>query len=141
MQSVLARNGMTASELAVYVNGLDKPCDDTAPLTVFLEDSLDVGPGRGRATYHDQKHHWVRWLNDYQRPSRSAQRVYNAINCLTMLFWLAEAIGVDREHLVLAIRVAEAAPKNQISQSAAIRSVIGWCMIYRRLVMIDVSAG
>jgi len=130
---------MTALELALVVNVLDKPNGDTAPLTLLLENSLDVGPGRGRATYHDQKHHWVRWLNNYQRPDRPARRVYNAINCPTMLFWLAEAIGVDRGSLVSAIRAAETAPKNQVSQSAAIRKVIGWGMILQLFEVIDVS--
>lgn len=134
MEDFFVRDEMTASELALVVSGLDKPCGDTAPLTVLLENSLNVGPGRGRATYHDQKHHWVRWLSDYQRPDRPARRVYNAINCPTMLFWLAEAIGMDRESLVSAIHAAEAAPNNQISQTAAIRGSIGWDVICRKLV-------
>lgn len=124
---------MTASELLLIVNRLDRPAEETAPLTVFLESRLDVGPGRGRATYHDQKHHWVRWLDDYQRPERPAQRVYNAINCPTMLFWLAEALGLDQMRLVSAIHAAEAAPNNQVSQTAAIRRVIGWDAILCRI--------
>lgn len=130
---------LMALDLLEAVNYLDAPTDRTAPLTSALEKRLNVGPGRGRATYCDQKHHWTRWLNDYQRPDRPAQRVYNAINCPTMLFWLAEAIGVDRERLVLATHAAEAAPKNQVSQTAAIRSLISWSLIHHRLVVIDVS--
>ncbi|MEM8542169.1 MAG: hypothetical protein AAGF25_14535 [Pseudomonadota bacterium] len=124
----------TADELGQVISRLDRPDKDTAPLTTMLENSLGVGPGKGRATYRDQKHHWVRWLNDYQRPDRPAQRVYNAINCPTMLLWLGEALGVDRERVVSAIHAAENAPANQISQTAAIRGLIGWDVIHRKLV-------
>lgn len=140
MSPVSLETEITALQLALVVNSLEKPDDDTAPLTAMLENSLDVGPGRGRATYHDQKHHWTRWLNDYQCPDRPAKRVYNAINCPTMLFWLAEAVGVERRCLVSAIHAAEAAPSNQISQTAAIRRVIVWGSICHQLAVIDVSA-
>ena len=133
MLSIRSEIEMTALELVLVINRLDKPDDDTAPLTVMLENSLDVGPGRGRATYRDQKQHWLRWLNDYQRPERLARRVYNAINCPTMLYWLAEALKLDREHLLSASHAAEIAPNNQISQTAAIRRVIGWDMIFYRI--------
>lgn len=128
---------MIASELLLVINCLDEPSDDAAPLTVLLENSLNVGPGRGRATYRDQRHHWLRWLNDYQRPERPARRVYNAINCPTMLFWLAEALEVDREHLIPAINAAENAPNNQASQTAAIRRLIGWDVIYQQVAKFD----
>lgn len=140
MSRASLENEMTASQFALVVNSLDKPDDDTAPLTAMLEHRLDVGPGRGRATYCDQKHHWTRWLNDYQCPDRPAKRIYNAINCPTMLFWLAEAVGVERNCLSSAIHAAEAAPNNQISQTAAIRRVIGWGSICQQLAVINVSA-
>lgn len=133
MLPVRSQSEMTAWELVLIVDSLDKPDNYTAPLTVMLENSLDVGAGRGRATYLDQRHHWLRWLNDYQRPERPARNVYNAINCPTMLFWLAEALEVDRDRLLLASHAAENSPKNQTSQTAAIRNVIGWGAIHRQI--------
>lgn len=139
MASIPSEIEMTSSELSLIINSLERPDDETAPLTHMLQNSLAVGPGRGRATYRDQRHHWLRWLNEHQRPERRARRIYNSINCPTMIFWLAEAIGMDRERLVSAIHAAEAAPKNQVSQSAAIRRVISWDMIFQLFEVIDVS--
>lgn len=113
--------------------------DSNAPLTKQLEDALHVGPGYGRAWYSTQREHWLRWLQEYptagpygRRPtSRTlAQVVYGRIICPPMVFWLAETFVVDHHLLRKAHKAAVAAPKNQASQSRAIRSVLSWYVVF-----------
>lgn len=120
---------MTGSELLEMIERLPIPTEKSAPLTTKLEQHLDVGPGRGRATYNDQKHHWTRWLTEYQPSDRPAVKIYNSINCPTMLFWLAEALGKDRVKLRVAYNAALTAAVNQPAQSAAIRRSMPWSEI------------
>jgi len=124
---------MNANQLLMTIAGLEPPDMCTAPLTLQLENALKVGPGRGRATYRDQKHHWERWLRDYQRPDRLARRIYNSINCPPMVLWLAEAAGTERPLLEVATRAALRAPSSQAAQSAAVRREVTWGLVYRAL--------
>lgn len=116
--------------------------DSNAPLTKQLEDALHVGPGYGRAWYRTQREHWLRWLEEYHTagpyersptPRTQAQVVYSRIICPPMVFWLAETFGVDHRLLSTAHVTAVAAPKNQASQSGAIRSVLPWDVVYVRI--------
>lgn len=116
--------GISAERLLKIVWKLDTPAHEVVPLTLQLEKALSVGPMFGRASYKDQKHHWVRWLSRYQSPERSARSIYNAINCPPMLFWLAEASGASQDKLVAAFNSAVAAPPNQPAQTATIRKVL-----------------
>lgn len=120
---------MTGSELLDAIERLPIPTEQSAPLTAKLERDLGVGPGRGRATYKDQKHHWTRWLTEYQPSDRPAVKIYNSINCPTMLFWLSEALNVDEQLLRRAVSSAMSSRSNQISQTAAIRQVLPWFTI------------
>lgn len=120
---------VTGSELLEVIERLPIPTEHSAPFTTKLEQELDVGPGRGRATYKDQKHHWTRWLTEYQSSDRPAVKIYNSINCPTMLFWLAEALEADEQLLGRAVSAAVSSRSNQISQTAAIRRVLPWSKI------------
>ncbi|MEP3895683.1 MAG: hypothetical protein ABJN52_17025 [Litorimonas sp.] len=117
---------LSAAVLLAAVEQLEVPTISSAPVTVRLEHSLRVGPQYGRATYRDQKHHWTRWLGDYQPPDKSARRIYNAINCPTMLIWLSEGFGIRRGLLERASLAAQVAPPTQPSQTAAIRRLLPW---------------
>lgn len=128
-----SHSDMDAKTLLGLVESLDVPSDDAAPLTIQLETALGVGPGYGRATYRDQRHHWMRWLLEYQSPDRSARRIYNSLNCPPMVFWLAEAAGADRFLLEAATHAVLLAPSNQAAQSAAVRRVMPWSLIYQVL--------
>lgn len=124
---------MLAAQLLAVIGRLDAPTLLNAPLTTELQHTLGVGPGSGRATYRDQKHHWVRWLSQYQSPERSARAIYNTINCPPMLFWLAEASGAPKDKLVAAFKCAVIAPPNQPSQTAAIRRVLPFETVVTKL--------
>lgn len=113
-----------------------------APLTTKLEEALKVGPGYGHAWYSSQREHWLRWLEEYPtagpygrnaQESTRAKVVYNRVNCPPMVFWLAEAVGVDNVSLTAAHVSALAAPRNQASQAGAIRSKLTWDIVFLRL--------
>lgn len=129
---------MDIKTLLVVVSTLDH---DT-PLTRELERLLKVGPRYGAAKYMHQKHHWETWLATYldphltrraYRPRTGAEAVYNRLNCPPMVFWLAEALGVQHEALRLAFDAALDAPLNQTSQAAAIRARLPWAMVEVRM--------
>jgi hypothetical protein len=61
--------------------------------------------------YTTQKEHWLGWLSEYDGPGaydrktlsgRSAEFVFNHINCPPMLLWLIEAVGLPREQVLAA---------------------------------------
>lgn len=119
-------------------------CD--APLTKVLEDTIQVGPGYGTAWYPSQREHWIRWLKEYPTPGpyrrkpnkfTPAQVVYGRLNCPPMVFWLAEAIGVDQNFLCAAHIAAISAPRNQASQTGAIRKVLCWGLVFERIKIVD----
>ena len=43
-----------------------------------------------------------------------------------MLFWLSEALEVDRGKLLMAVYAAVSAPNNQATQAAAVRGCLPW---------------
>jgi hypothetical protein len=128
-QSLLLDVDLSAAELLAAVERLEVPTLSNAPITTNLENRLKVGPKYGRATYRDQKHHWTRWLKEYQPPDKSARRIYNAINCPTMLLWLSEGFGIERDLLEEAANDASASPPKQPSQTAAIRRILQWSLL------------
>jgi hypothetical protein len=92
--------------------------------------------------YTSQKEHWLGWLSEYDGPGaydrktrrgRSAQFVYNHINCPPMLLWLAEAIGVPKATVLVAKRSALATCKTRGGHCAAIRGIIPWQAIEERI--------
>lgn len=74
--------------------------------TAVLEHALlRRGIRDGSRSYHaTQKGHWDAWLGPYNGPgyygrkawNRSAEFVYNHINCPPMVLWLGEAAGVPK---------------------------------------------
>jgi len=94
-----------------------------------------------KAWYGSQKEHWLGWLGDYVGPGaygrknadRSAEFVYNHINCSPMVLWLGEASGVAKKLVRRAQRAALKAPSNMGSQCSAIRKIIPWAIIEARL--------
>jgi hypothetical protein len=93
------------------------------------------------AWYESQKEHWIGWLGDYdgpgyygrKNPKRSAEFVYNHINCSPMVLWLGEASGVAKKDVAKAKRAALRAKNNMGSQCSAIRKVIPWASIEAQL--------
>lgn len=112
-----------------------KRLEASTPLHKALERELREGVGFNNAWYRSQKEHWLGWLAEYDgagaygrkvHKGKDARFIYNHIQCAPMLFWLAEAVGVDGSRLnETYTRVIEAPSKNA-SQCGALRKVISW---------------
>ncbi len=92
--------------------------------------------------YKSQKEHWLGWLSEYNGPGaydrktqrgRSAQFVYNHINCPPMVLWLAEAAGVPKARVLAAKRSALATCRSRGSHCAEIRKIIPWQVIEEQI--------
>jgi hypothetical protein len=115
-----------------------------APITASYELALmahGVWSNEG-VWYTTQKEHWLGWLSEYDSPGaygrktvsgRSAEFVYNHINCPPMLLWLVEAVGVSRQNVLAVKRSALAARRSRGTHCAVIRKAIPWPMIEERL--------
>lgn len=130
---------MTPAHLLRHIDRLDP---DT-PRHKALECALHIGVGYGGAWYSSQKEHWQRWLAEYHgpgaygrkpRPDRTAQFVYNRIQCAPMLFWLAEAAGVSHGPLERAYGAVLTTPRRSASQCGALRQEIQWSTVRKRLI-------
>lgn len=120
---------MTPDELLEHVQGLPaKPGPYTVKLASLAKD--------GRS----QKQHWIGWLSEYDGPGfygrsngkRDARYIYGHIQCPPMLLWLAEAAGVAGE-LVTAAAAAVKPGDRVTTQCAALRRIIPWAVVERRL--------
>jgi hypothetical protein len=130
---------MTTQELLKQIRNLPAHM----PITAALEGSLSERNmwNSGKAWYRSQKEHWIGWLSQYDGPgyygrkggNRSAEFVYNHVNCPPMVLWLGEAAGVSRKRVLDAKKAALSAKPNFPAQSAAIRSAIPWVEITARL--------
>ena len=89
---------------------------------------------RRRVWYKTQHEHWLGWLNGWRGPgaysrkdwNRSAEFVYDHIVNPQMLVYLAEAAGVNRESVTVAVKAALEDRGSMPSMSAAIRRIIPW---------------
>src|SRR5208282_6445087 len=125
---------MTPQQLAAKIRKLR----ETVPITTEFERALTRRGiwSSSRAWYTTQKEHWLGWLNGYDGEGyyhrknwhRSAEFVYNHINCPPMVLWLAEASGVPRTKVAKAKQGALSAKPHLPAQSAAIRMTIPWEM-------------
>ena len=87
--------------------------------------------------YSSQKEHWAGWLFHYEGPGyynrkgwdRTAEFIYNHINCPPMVLWLAESSGVDARLVRKARESAEAAGSAHPAMCAAIRREIPWPIV------------
>lgn len=115
-----------------------------APITAGYECALmarGVWSNEG-VWYTTQKEHWLGWLSEYDGPGaygrkaqsgRTAEFVYNHINCPPMLLWLAEAAEVSKRDVLTAKRSALSARPSRGTHCAVIRRAIPWPMIEERL--------
>ena len=112
------------------------------PITEHFERSLtSLSPPSRPSRYRSQKQHWLCWLGEYDSPgfygrqnwNRSAAFVYNHLICAPMVLWLTEAPKVPNEVVRAAASEALRAPPRAGSQCAAIRGVIPWTDLERRL--------
>ena len=129
---------MTPSELRNAII----PLDAAGPIHRQLEVDLREGVGHGKAWYSSQKEHWLGWLGDYSGPgaygranwaNRSAEFVYNHIQCAPMLVWLAEALGLPKERLKAACLDVTNSGARHAAQCGAFRRTVHWAVIEAQL--------
>jgi hypothetical protein len=113
------------------------------PLTRTYERELAIRRlwGTHGIWYSSQKEHWLGWLSEYSGPGaynrapdkkRTAEYAYNHLNCAPMLFWLAEAIGVQKAVLLKA-KGATLRAKAKGSHRGILRRAIPWSDVAQRL--------
>jgi hypothetical protein len=131
---------MTPRSLSRKISGLRTKAPITASYARALT-RLGIWSDEG-VWYGTQKEHWLGWLSQYDGPGaygrktwsgRSAEFVYNHINCPPMLLWLAEAAGVSKRNVLAAKRSALSARRIRGTHCAVIRRAIPWPMIGERL--------
>ena len=125
---------MTPSELRRAI----VPLEPSGPIHQQLESDLGEGVGHGKAWYSSQKEHWLGWLGDYDGPgayrrinwtNRSAEFVYNHIQCAPMLVWLAEALEIPSDRLRAACIEVTKSGKRHSAQCAVFRRAVPWADI------------
>lgn len=130
---------MTPNQLAAKIRNLR----ESVPITAEFERVLTkrgVWNTNG-VWYTSQKEHWLGWLKGYKGPGyynrkdchRTAEFVYNHINCSPMVLWLGEASRVTKAKVAKAKQAALSAKPHLPTQTAAIRKIIPWNMIEDRL--------
>ena len=98
----------------------------------------------GGRWWSSQREHMTAWMSEiggpgaYSRKSRgsTARQAYNRFQCAPGLLWLAEAVGVP-EATVQAASTAAGGRGRPATQCAAIRRLIPWQMIEKRLEVIE----
>ena len=85
---------------------------------------------------HSQKVHWLRWLDDYEKPGFykrqilsgvEARSIYNRVQNSSMALYLPEALGLPKKLIKEAFEAALNADALSMSkQCAAIRKTIPW---------------
>jgi hypothetical protein len=113
-------------------------------ITLQLESAMHARGtwNRDRAWYKSQKEYWLGWLSEYDGPGyygrtnshRSAEFVYNHINCAPMVLWLGEAAGVSIAKVKAAKRAALGAKPSPAAAAAAVRKKIAWPEIEEHLI-------
>lgn len=104
-------------------------------VTRSVQRALAHGQER-EVSYRTQKERWLKWLSGY-RPGyyhrvnwdRPPKFIYNHLEYVPMLLWLAEAAGVPRFALMKAKAAVLKAGPNDASQAAALRRILPWCLV------------
>jgi hypothetical protein len=129
---------MTPKELARQIKSFFL----RTPITAAFEGAWKgQSPAEKEPWYKTQKQHWLGWLKGYAGPgfynrqssNRDARFIYNHINCVPMLLWLAEASRVPRPTLLKAKRAGLSAGPRFAAQCGAIREIIPWEMVEAKL--------
>ncbi len=91
-------------------------CPGHLPRTDALEQRIQIGVGFHNKWYRSQKEHWLGWIVFQEYKAQMSQRELSSIpakerwrglNCIPMMFWLAEAAGVHTDLLAEAEAIAE----------------------------------
>ena len=117
-------------------------CPDRLPRTDALEAQIKIGVGYHNKWYRSQREHWLGWIayQEYKAleigkdiESISARDRWRGLNCIPMMFWLAEASGVGGDHLTLAEEVAVVQAERFTcdcpQHGKALREALKWDMV------------
>lgn len=109
------------------------------PRTDALQQRIKIGVGFHNKWYRSQKEHWLGWIVFQELTARQKQREVSEIlakerwaglNCIPMMFWLAETVGIDVQTLDLVEKVADAEslkkPCDCPQHGKAMRQVLPW---------------
>ena len=129
---------MTPRTLRAHI----RPLPEYLSRTRAMEQAIGIGVGFDGAWYRSQKEHWLGWLAEYSGPGaygrssqtpRDARHAYNHIQCAPMLFWLAEALGVEEPRLDVAFTAVTEIDVKGAPQCAALRRALPWDTVEHQL--------
>lgn len=134
---VTLKKEMTPKQLISKIKRLS----DVDVQTEKFRKKLDVPNWNPRASYKNQKEHWLGWLSEVDGPGyygrkkghKAASSVYNRIMCEPMLFWLMEASGISKPQLKKVLNAALEAKPHCAARCPAMRKIVSWTMIEEAL--------
>jgi hypothetical protein len=119
------------------------------PRAVALQERIQIGVGYHNKWYRSQKEHWLGWivvkeykaiLKDIPLDTITARMRWSRLNCIPMMFWLAEVAGVDDDTLTeaeeAAILAAQEIPQDCPLHGKIMRQVLPWKMIEKRMIQL-----
>lgn len=120
--------------------------DAFLPRTDALERRIRIGVGYHGKWYRSQREHWLGWIAVKAREAEgrgedpatvAAGARWSGLNCIPMMFWLAEAAGVaptalDRAEAA-AVEAAAAKGVDCPQHGKAMRAALPWAMVERAL--------
>lgn len=92
--------------------------------------------------YANHQEHWIGWLREYDGPGyygrgghsiSDASVVYNRVQNLGMIVWLAEAAGVHTGRVKQAHMTSTALGGRVAAQCGAARKLLPWAMVAKAL--------
>lgn len=94
------------------------------------------------ARYKTHKDHWIGWLSEYdgpgfygrKNPDRDARYIWNHIQNVGMLVWLAEATGtILYAHALRRAAAYDLMPGAPSARCAAVRNLLPWSQVLKAL--------
>lgn len=114
-------------------------CPEQLPRTERLQARIEIGVGFHGKWYRSQREHWLGWLaakrieaelKGEDPASLKARAVWQRLKCMPMMFWLAEAVGLNSTLLdqveEAASTAAEENGKDCAMHGKVIRGYLPW---------------
>lgn len=108
----------------------------------YLEERLPISNAFPLSHHHtSHRDHWIKWLEGYDGPGyygrhdhhRDAAYIYNHVQNTGMVVYLAEAALVEEDLVRSAFRAATETSGNKAAVTAAVRRILPWYKVCRRL--------
>lgn len=114
-------------------------CPAELPRTDALQKRIKIGVGYHNKWYRSQKEHWLGWIVFQEHKAReikrdiaaiTARQRWSGLNCIPMMFWLAEAVELDNSLLDqaygVAVEEAKVITHDCPRHGKAMRGVLAW---------------